>query len=93
MDVNEEGAKDTILNFPLARWLSKTVINRILVNAAPNNMSPEVKQLLGSVRTVNSVGKPSNQPFDQFPEHDQLKVSADTVTVPKLPFRNKPGYY
>ncbi|MET0243926.1 MAG: hypothetical protein ABW174_10675 [Flavitalea sp.] len=93
VDVNEDGAKDTILNFPLARWLSKTVINRILVNAAPNNMSPQVKHLLGSVRTVNAVSRPSNLPFDQFPEHDQLKASADTVTVPKLPSRNKSKYY
>jgi len=74
----EDGRLDTILNFPLARWLSKTVINRIKVNASPGNLGKEAKELLENVRAVHNVNKPVINPFDKYPQYRELQVQADS---------------
>jgi hypothetical protein len=78
---NGNGKKDTILNFPLARWLSKTVINRIQMCASLPNQSPDVLQLLEQVKEINKVAASKERPFDKFPVHPELKNQEDTFDV------------
>ncbi|MFL5745963.1 MAG: hypothetical protein ACJ751_14920 [Niastella sp.] len=82
--VNSNGTKDTILNFPLARWLSKTVINRMQMCASPAHRNVEVNQLLEQVKRVNSVSAPTNEPFMKYPVHQELKMPEDTVGRNKI---------
>jgi hypothetical protein len=81
---NGDGKKDTILNFPLARWLSKTVINRIQMCASLPNQSPDVLQLLKQVKEINNVAATTERPFDKFPVHPELKQQEDTFDVRQL---------
>jgi hypothetical protein len=70
---NGNGKKDTMLNFPLARWLSKTVIKRIQMCASLPNHSPEVLQLLKRVKEINNISGSTERPFDVFPVYPELK--------------------
>lgn len=83
----ENGAKDTILNFPLARWLSKTVINRIQMCAVPGNRTADLNKLIERVNVVNGILSPVAKPYEQYPVHQQLQVkeeeSIDTVVLKK----------
>lgn len=71
---NADGTKDTLLNFPLARWLSKTVINRIQMCAIPENQKATTIGLLNAVKQVNSVSRTYDEPFKNYPVHQELKV-------------------
>jgi hypothetical protein len=48
--------KDTTLNFPLARWLSKSVIRRMQYNARITNYSPP--KLIDLLKRINALHKP-----------------------------------
>jgi len=77
--VNGDGKKDTILNFPLARWLSKTVIKRIQMCASLRNQSPEVMQLLKQIKEINRVPGSTERPFDKFPVYPELKKQEEVL--------------
>jgi hypothetical protein len=91
--VRDNGTKDTILNFPLARWLSKTVINRIQMCAVPGNRSPDVTKLIAQVNAVNGTLSASGKAYDKYPVHKQLKVkqeeTIDTAVLKKAIRFNK----
>jgi len=85
----EDGSQETILTFPLARWLSKTVINRILVNASPDNRKPDATKLLELVRAVNRVNMSSKLPFQKYPVVPALKIEEDTIYRKRMLHRAK----
>ncbi len=87
-----DGKKDTILNFPLARWLSRTVINRILVNASPINRKPDVEELLNLVRSVNGVRPTSKKPFEKYPSVPELRVEDDSLFQKRMMHRKRSVY-
>lgn len=81
---NTNGTNDTILNFPLARWLSKTVINRIQMCASPGYWNADVIRLLEQIKRVNSVSAPTNEPFEKYPVHQDLKMEEDTASKNRI---------
>lgn len=79
----EDGTKDTLLNFPLARWLSRTVIKRIQMCAKPANLSTQIPALLQQVNTWNKVKEKPADLFPEIKEHKQLRVAEDSLNKPK----------
>jgi hypothetical protein len=78
---NGDGKKDTILNFPLARWLSKTIIKRIQMCAALPNQSPEVSQLLQQIKEIYNVPASKEKPFENIRVYPELKKQGDLGPV------------
>jgi hypothetical protein len=74
---NGDGKKDTILNFPLARWLSKTVIKRIQMCAALPNQSQDVVQLLQQIKDIYNVPVSKEKPFENIRVYPDLKKQGE----------------
>lgn len=86
----EDGKIDTILRFPLARWLSKTVSHRIQMCAATSNRNVETDSLMTRIRRFYQVTKPAINASDRFPVHPQLKTRAEKLdTLKKSEIRDK----
>lgn len=61
---SDDDRRDTVLNFPLARWLSNAVIRRMRMNAALyNHPNTSLMNLLETVNNVADVNAPSLEPF------------------------------
>ncbi|WP_119080666.1 hypothetical protein [Chitinophaga alhagiae] len=61
---SDDDRKDTVLNFPLARWLSNAVIRRMRMNASLyDHPNTGLTALLETVNKVAHVNTPSLEPF------------------------------
>jgi hypothetical protein len=88
----EDGKVDTVLRFPLARWLSKTVSIRIQMCAASKNRTYETEEMLENIRRVYNVSQPLENATKQFEFHPELKQSqTPTLKIQKEHFRKQ--YY
>ena len=67
---------DTTINFPLARWLSKTIIERIKLSASINNQPQAILDMLRHVNDNKPLNKSS---FGAYREYYKLKVADSTV--------------
>jgi hypothetical protein len=81
--VTGEFVKDTILRFPLARWLSKTVIDRIQMCAKREHRGSLLQQLLEQVNAVNATSTPLNKPQENFSIHKEIKKEMEEDTLYK----------
>ncbi|WP_205508895.1 hypothetical protein [Longitalea arenae] len=86
--VTGEFIKDTILRFPLARWLSKTVIDRIQMCAKREHRGSLLQQLIGQVNAVNTTSTPPAKPQENFSIHKEIKKEMEEDTSYKRKIRN-----
>ena len=61
--IHKDGTEETILNFPLARWLSRTVIKRMVLLASPTNFTPQTKALLDKIKNANRIIPPTSDAY------------------------------
>jgi hypothetical protein len=53
----QDGKQEITLNFPLARWLSRTIIRRMQLNSSSIHLNTDIKILLEHIRNSNKLEK------------------------------------
>ena len=70
--------KDTVLNFPLARWLSKSVIKRMYQDARAHVSGPSRNYPLHLlINSINSITDATKAPIDSTTKLADRKIAAD----------------